>query len=133
MSPNELAMMFISKNDCDEVRFQYSKSKRIHIHSFCFGDDFNFMVCTNNQITLYNLNLFDHKPKTVEKIDIPYLSSIAASYFEPMACTLFLVDNSGQCVVFFLNMHSAKSKEKHGLLLKHFNLEISQFAEDELI
>lgn len=63
-------MMFIKKGECDEVQFNYSKAQKIWLHSFCFGDDFNFMVATNNMITLYDVNLAAHTPKVVRKIPI---------------------------------------------------------------
>lgn len=105
-------MLFSRKNECDELKFAFSKSQQILIHSFCFGDDFNFMVCTNNQVALYDFNLVAKTHKSIAKIEIPYLLSVAACHFEPMACALFLVDKSGQCVVMFLNMRHKKDKTK---------------------
>ncbi len=83
------------------------------------------MVCTNNQVALYDFNLAAKTHKSITKIEIPYILSVAACHFEPMACTLFLVDKSGQCVVMFLNMRLFKNKATKSLLTQHFFLDIS--------
>ena len=82
------------------------------------------MVVTNNIITLYNLNLATHETVTVEKIAVPYIDSIACAHFEPMACTLVLVDKQGQAVVFYLNMHATKFKSNNSMLIRQFELDI---------
>ena len=130
-SDTELTLLFVKKQECDQIGFKYTKSSKILLHSFCFGDDFNFMVVTNNIITLYNLNLALHTQTTVEKIPIPYIDSIACAHFEPMASTLVLVDKSGQTVVFFLNMHATKFKSNKTLLTQQFYLDIALKDEDE--
>ena len=66
IAPTELAVLFVSANDVDEVHFKYSKANKILKHSFCFGDDFNFMTVTDRSITLYDLALSSHTPKTVK-------------------------------------------------------------------
>jgi hypothetical protein len=93
-------------------------------HSFCYGDDFNFFVVTDNSITLYDLNLFEHTPKTVKQIPIPGHNFIACHY-EPMANTLLLVDGGGCARVFFLNMHKTSLRPTESKLEAQFNLEIA--------
>lgn len=80
------------------------------IHSFCFGDDFNYFVCTNNVITLYNINMAEHTPKVVEKIPISQIDNVTACFFEPMSNCLVLLDGYGHANVFYLNLHGVKAK-----------------------
>lgn len=75
------------------------------MHSFCFGDDFNYFVCTDNVITLYNVNLAEQTPKVVNKIPVT-IDSISGCYFEPMAGCLVLLDGYGMAKVFYLNLHN---------------------------
>jgi len=98
-------MLFVKKGECEEVAFKFSKSKKIIMHSFCFGDDFNYFVCTDNVITLYNVNLAEQTPKVVNKIPVT-IDSISGCYFEPMAGCLVLLDGYGMATVFYLNLHN---------------------------
>ena len=101
------------------------------IHSFCFGDDFNYFVCTNNVITLYNINLADHTPKVVDKIPID-LDNVKGCFFEPMSTTLVLLDGYGQANVFYLNLHADnKQKSNFKKVINHFSLDIA-YREEEL-
>ena len=87
-------MLFLKKQQCEEVLFRFTKSTKILAHSFCFGDDFNYMVCTNNMITLYEIILSQQKGKKIKEIPLT-LDSIAACYFEPMANVLCIIDTKG--------------------------------------
>lgn len=87
-------MLFIKKQQCEEVLFRFTKSIKILAHSFCFGDDFNYMVCTNNMITLYEIILSQQKVKKVKEIPIT-IDTIAACYFEPMANVISIIDTAG--------------------------------------
>ena len=118
-------MLFVKKGECEEVGFRYSKSAKILLHSFCFGDDFNFLVVTNNVITLYNINLADHTPKVVEKIPITAVDSISACYFESMANIVVLLDSYGHAYVFYLNLHNEKGKSHNRKMENSFRLEIA--------
>jgi hypothetical protein len=60
-----LTLLFLKKQSAEEVRFQFTKSSKILLHSFCFGEDFNFIVCTNNLITLYDVKIGKQKAKQV--------------------------------------------------------------------
>lgn len=123
-------MLFVNKGECEEVGFRYSKSAKILLHSFCFGDDFNFVVVTNNVITLYNINLADHTPKVIEKIAITQVDSITACYFEPMANCLVLLDPYGSAHVYYLNLHNENAKSNFRKMENSFRLEIAFRAED---
>jgi hypothetical protein len=53
------------------MRVNFNKSVKILAFSFALGDDFNFFVCTNNQITLYDIKLTNQKAKAVKTITVP--------------------------------------------------------------
>jgi hypothetical protein len=48
VAPTELTLLFLKQKQAEEVRFQFTKAQSILCFSFCFGDDFNFVVCVNN-------------------------------------------------------------------------------------
>ena len=129
-APTELAVLFVSPNDVDEVHFKYSKANKILKHSFCFGDDFNFMTVTDRSITLYDLALSTHQPKTVKQIALD-AKGYQACHYEPFANTLALVDGSGSVTVYYLNMHNAKFKSHSSKLTTYFNLDISLVDESD--
>lgn len=92
---------------------------------FCFGDDFNFFVCTNNQITLYDIKLSRQKAKTLKQIPLPVSDQIIGAFFEPMANALVLVDNRAQVNVYFLNLYKNTGKTNKPMRPRQFNLDVS--------
>ncbi len=70
VSPTELTILFLKQRQADQVFLTFNKSLKILSFSFCLGDDFNFMVCTNNMITLYDIKIGKQKNKTVKQIPI---------------------------------------------------------------
>jgi hypothetical protein len=92
------------------------------------GEDFNFLVVTNNMITLYDIKLSKQKAKTIKQIPIQIQGeSLSACYFEPMASTLVVIDSRGQVTVFYLSLHGVKFKGNQSKLSKQFNLDISLY------
>ena len=92
ISPVELVLLFVRGGQAEELRFKFSKALKIYTFSFCFGSDFNFMVCTNNMIYLYEIKLSSKTFKIVKTI--PTLQDALMSvHFEPMANTLVLIDS----------------------------------------
>ena len=91
--------------------------------SFVIADDFNFVLATNNLITLYDIKLNKQKAKTVKQIPIANMIEPVRIFFEPLACTLVAIDAKGQCQPYFLNLF--KSKQLKG---KVFQLELAQPA-----
>lgn len=89
--------------------------------SFVIADDFNFVVATNNLITLYDIKLNKQKAKTVKQIPIATMIEPVRIFFEPLACTLVAIDSKGQCQPYFLNLYKTKQ-----LKSKAFNLELAQ-------
>ena len=65
--------------------------------SFVFGDDFNFVLATNNLITLYDVKLNKQKAKTIKQLPISNLSEPVRIFFEPLANTMAAVDSKGMC------------------------------------
>jgi hypothetical protein len=90
--------------------FQFTKSQKVLLHSFCLGEDFNFVVCTNNLVTLYDVKISKQKAKAIKQIPVPQGDPIVGCYFEPMANVLTLVDAKALVTVFYLNLHTAKTK-----------------------
>ena len=86
-------------------------------------------MCTNNQITLYDVKLSKIKTKTVKQIPIlANADNYLGTYFDPMACTLVLVDSRAQVSVYFLNLHKNNGKnQKQMKANKSFTLDISLF------
>jgi hypothetical protein len=95
VSPVELVLLFVRGKQAEELRFKFSKAIKIHSFSFCFGDDFNFMVCTNNLIYLYEIKLSTKTYKIVKQIPT-YMDSLMSAHFEAMANTLVLIDSRAQ-------------------------------------
>ena len=91
--------------------------------SFVIADDFNFVLATNNLITLYDVKLNKQKAKTVKQIPIANLTEPVRIFFEPLACTLVAIDSKGSCQPYFLNLY--KTKQLKGKL---FQLELAQPA-----
>lgn len=111
MTQTDLTLLFLKQKNAEEVRFQFTKSSKIHLFSFCFGEDFNFLVVTNNLITLYDIKISKQKAKTVKQIPIQLQGeSLSACFFEPMANTLVVVDCRGQVTVYYLTLHGVKVK-----------------------
>lgn len=107
ISPVELVLLFVRGKQAEELRFKFSKALKIYSFSFCFGQDYNFMVCTNNMIYLYEIKLSQKTFKIVKQI--PTLQdALMAVYFEPMANTLVLVDSRAHVQTYFLNLHNEK-------------------------
>jgi len=59
-------LLFLKSNQAEEVKFQFYKSQKILGFSFVFGDDFNFVVVTNNQIQLYLVKVNKAKAKLIK-------------------------------------------------------------------
>lgn len=57
VTQTELTLLFLKQKNAEEVRLQFAKSQKILLASFCLGEDFNFIVCTNNLITLYDIKI----------------------------------------------------------------------------
>ena len=76
--------------------------------SFVIADDFNFVLATNNLITLYDVKLNKQKAKTVKQIPVANMSEPVRVFFEPPACTLVAIDSKGQCQPYFLNLFKTK-------------------------
>lgn len=70
VTQTDLTLLFLKQKNAEEVRFQFTKSQKILLFSFVFGDDFNFIVCTNNLITLYDVKISKQKAKAVKQIPI---------------------------------------------------------------
>jgi len=95
IAPTELTLLFLKQKQAEEVRFQFQKSTKILGFSFLLGDDFNFMVATNNLITLYDVKLNKQKAKTVKQIPISGLVEPCSLYMEPLANLVALLDSKG--------------------------------------
>lgn len=123
ISPIELVLLFVRGKEAEELRFKFSKALKIFAFSFCFGSDFNFMVCTNNMIYLYEIKLSSKTFKIVKTI--PTLQdSLMSVHFEPMANTLVLIDSRAHVQTYFLNLHLQKQKIE-GKACLDFKLDIS--------
>jgi len=110
----------LKQKQAEEVRFLFAKSQKILGFSFLFGDDFNFMVVTNNLITLYDVKFSKQKAKTVKQLPITSVTDNITMFIEPLANLIVLVDSKGQCQTYFLNQY--KNKNHKGKL---FNLDSS--------
>ena len=64
--------------------------------TFVFGDDFNFILATNNLITLYDVKLNKQKAKTIKQIPISGLVEPIKLYMEPLANLIVAIDSKGQ-------------------------------------
>jgi hypothetical protein len=111
VAATELRLLFLKSKNVEELRFQFPKAMQIHLSSFCFGEDFNFVVVTNNLITLYDVKLSKQKAKVVKQIPI-HAEVIAGVFFEPMATTLAVVDNKGQVSLFYLSLHMSAKQSR---------------------
>ena len=122
-------MLFLKNRECEEVLFKFSKSQKILVHSFCYGDDFNFMVCTNNMISLYEIHLSKQKIKKVKEIPIIMQDErIIGCYYEPMANVVCIVDSRAKVTVFFLSAHNIKTSKSYiSKVSTFFNLDITVF------
>jgi hypothetical protein len=93
------------------MRIQFNKSTKILAFSFALGDDFNFFVCTNNQIQLYDIKINQQKAKAIKTISIPSFSTkeLPLVYFEPLANLVLYVDaHTGKVHPYFLNQYKKK-------------------------
>ena len=120
IGPIEMTLLFLKQKQAEEVRFQFPKATSIQAMSFVIADDFNFVLATNNLITLYDVKLNKQKAKTVNQIPIANMSEPVRIFFEPLACTLVAIDSKGQCQPHFLNLY--KTKQLKGKL---FQLELA--------
>ena len=66
IGPIEMTLLFLKQKQAEEVRFQFPKATSIQAMSFVIADDFNFVLATNNLITLYDVKLNKQKAKTVK-------------------------------------------------------------------
>ena len=57
IGPVEMTLLFLKQKQAEEVRFQFPKATSIQAMSFVIADDFNFVLATNNLITLYDVKL----------------------------------------------------------------------------
>ena len=51
----QLNLLYLREKQAEEVKLNFTKSKKILGFSFVFGEDFNFFVATNTQIDLYDV------------------------------------------------------------------------------
>ena len=79
------------------MRFQFPKATAILEMSFVIGEDFNFILATNNLITLYDVKLNKQKAKTVKQIAITGLVEPIKLFMEPLANMIVAIDSKGQC------------------------------------
>lgn len=108
------------------MKFSFTKSNKIMAFSFCLGDDFNFFVCTNNLITLYDIKTNKQKAKAIKTIPVPqnitYPDTLPVIHYEPLASLVVYIDVKTATVhPFFLNQYKAK---KPGKGMKPFMLEM---------
>ena len=91
--------------------------------SFVFGDDFNFVLATNNLITLYDVKINKQKAKTVKQIALANMTEPVNIFLEPLSNTIAAVDAKGQVQIYFLNLYKTKAFKA-----KPFQLDITQPA-----
>ena len=77
------------------MRFQFPKATAILEMSFVIGEDFNFILATNNLITLYDVKLNKQKAKTVKQIAITGLVEPIKLFMEPLANMIVAIDSKG--------------------------------------
>ena len=97
VSPLEVTLLFVKQKLAEEVQFQFPKATSVQSMSFVIADEFNFVLATNNLITLYDVKLNKQKVKMIKQIPIANLVEPVRIYFEPLACTMVAIDAKGQC------------------------------------
>ena len=110
VAETQINLLFLKEKQAEEVKMNFSKSKKLLGFSFVFGEDFNFFVVTNAQIDLYEISLAKQRAKLVKSIAYTVADGFAELFFDPLSNIVLICDTQkGLVQPFYLNLYKSRS------------------------